>query len=306
MHIPKTAVTAFMSTVGRQVPREELKIWNEDCLQGTRYQKVFPEENNYHATFLREPRHHILSQYFQCDNGWENIGSENKNFPRAMPIGALVNLLKEKETLERKIKSLGEDASMRAQTQVELDNLQRKIDLGYQATMKNLDKWLDHFDSSWTQSKGYYGCYHPKSMQTRAFVCHGSWDRLHSIFERQLLMPDVDLSIKRMKKTWFVGISEYFHESVCMWEYQYHHTLPRYCDCDSGVKRPEPPHELHGVPPHSLSDVTQAQMRKLDSFIFEDSQLYGAAIEEFKARLRYLELVTGKKVYCKKDGFLDS
>eukprot|EP00512_Aurantiochytrium_limacinum_P002663 CAMPEP_0171497628 /NCGR_PEP_ID=MMETSP0958-20121227/7382_1 /TAXON_ID=87120 /ORGANISM="Aurantiochytrium limacinum, Strain ATCCMYA-1381" /LENGTH=531 /DNA_ID=CAMNT_0012031901 /DNA_START=261 /DNA_END=1853 /DNA_ORIENTATION=- len=297
MHIPKTAVTAFMYSVADQLYKGATHHFHEDCLEGTPYRREFDPVNNYDGTFLREPRSHLLSQYFQCEHGWDGINQANRKFPRAVPSGTLEKLNERKSQAEAALLDTSLNASDIEANKFLLKRLEGEISKVYKATVRALDKWLDYFSNHWRPGKGYFGCYHPKSMQTRAFLCRGVWDRLHSIYETKLLQPDTSLAISRMQNMWFVGISEYFHESMCMWEFQYHHKLPDYCICDSGVERPKVTSQTHGVTPHSLSDVSLSQMRKIDSFIFEDAQLYIAGLEEFKARVRYVEHITGHKMW---------
>ncbi|GBG33560.1 Hypothetical Protein FCC1311_097832 [Hondaea fermentalgiana] len=179
------------------------------------------------------------------------------------------------------------------------ESAQRRFDRVYRLAVRGLDIWLDHFLDDWYLEKGFFGCYHPLSMQVRALTCYGSWDWLHGIMRDEYLTPDVSQAISNMRSLWHIGIKEMMHESLCMLEYQYTHVLPAYCDCDSNVKRARMARDVHGVPPHSLSDLSAKQLAKIDKLVEADNEFYEASVEEFMLRLREVETRTGKRILCK-------
>ncbi|GBG26926.1 Hypothetical Protein FCC1311_031492 [Hondaea fermentalgiana] len=80
----------------------------------------------------------------------------------------------------------------------------------------------------------------------------------------------------------------------------YSRELPAYCDCKSGLKRPALESHVHGVPKHSLSDLSAAQLAKIDRLTEGDKELYAATVDEFMLRLREVEAKTGKQILCPK------
>lgn len=283
-HIPKTAITAFESEAKKQIKVNETMDWHEDCLTTSKH-PTYSSSEDYVLMFFREPHAHVLSQYFQCDYGWSGLeGPEYDDFPRVLPHRQLAKA----EGLLARAKETGRPS----------DYLNRRYRDKYVKTMNNMDNWLDHFLTNWTLEKGGFACYDPRDMQTRALVCNGVWDALHLILDESLLNPNLQLAINRMKSLWHVGISELFHESVCIWEYQYHGQLPNYCNCALGLERPLIPAVNHNVPRHSVSDVSSETLAKINGFTQKDHVLYEEAIREFVLRLREVERTTKTKILC--------
>lgn len=301
VHIAKTAGSTFQGFINRHVEKGEQKVWREDCLLGhTRHWKTYDPKKDYVASFFREPRAHVLSQYFMCEEGWYGMyDREYSQFPRPLPKGRLTSLQKRYDMASKGSFSTRMRGSIGSKSS-SLSAIKSELDRAYKTQLKGFTNWMDFFLNDWEVYKGYYGCYHPLSMQTRGMTCVGEWDYLHGIIDPAYLNPDVDAAIKNMQSLWFVGVAEHFHESLCLWEYQYRGTLPIYCDCASGAKRPPFKSDSHGVAHHSVNDLSEDQLRRIDELTRHDRILYKEVIKEFMERLHEVEHTTGKTIMCNK------
>jgi hypothetical protein len=102
----------------------------------------------------------------------------------------------------------------------------------------------------------------------------------------------------------FVGLTEAYHESLCLLHYFVHQELPEMgCDCtnaDEWTKfdKENVTKSSHKVPVLPLSALTEWQNQTIKKITSLDLQLYNFAADAFLDRVRTVESSTGQKILC--------
>ena len=263
-HIPKTA--------GYSLRAEISKRFNLSTGHMEEYLSEFitrwPESPIF--TMLRHPRAHVYSQYLECRyDDWGRETTANTSFPRNGSNEAGFNL------------------------------------------------WLDHFispNASIYGESSAFRCYNPWNMQSRYLVRRRppfmSGDKKYSFlnylpahfaYSAEDKEPPAKKAVEELLGvTWF-GITELFHESMCLLEYQVTDTLPVSCSCgsktDTAAQEAEA-HETHHVPAHSVTALSVSSRKKIDFLTMADSSLYSHALAIFIHRIELVEAASGTNILC--------
>mmetsp|Transcript_14551 Transcript_14551/g.20427 ORF Transcript_14551/g.20427 Transcript_14551/m.20427 type:complete len:491 (-) Transcript_14551:158-1630(-) len=263
VHIPKTAGYSVLTDV-----RGYMKMFeSEDCARSN----VCPQCGAYKMIYLRDPRKHVLSQFFECTYGhakaWTSV---DKRFPKFHDV--------------RRV-----DPKLSTAEQTRLD-------------MLAFDKWLDYFSpGSWNVRDGHLGCYHPRNMQARYMVCERrGWMNSHGVQSPHLLEPNISRAKAFLNSTFMLGLVEEYGLSLCVIAFQARQgSLPGWCSCEPTA--PKPPsfaRVLHGAPVHSLRNARNESLAKIDKLVRVDLELYAYAEQLFWARVEDVEARTGKDLSC--------
>ncbi|CAE7761860.1 CACNA1A [Symbiodinium sp. CCMP2592] len=159
-------------------------------------------------------------------------------------------------------------------------------------------KWIH----SWVTKPhfGFYGvyadefhCYFPKDLQSHRMTC--------ALPDEREATVSVAAAIENMKTASMVGITEAYHESMCLFAAKLTGSLPSYCDCENSTAWSafEGTDEDHGV---SYNDTVEAQppdvLAGVDYLTQGDRQLYNASVERFIRDIKEVETNFGMKVLC--------
>jgi len=157
--------------------------------------------------------------------------------------------------------------------------------------------FLDRFTSGPGAHHSDYPAYHPQDMQTRSLTCQTDNHGYH-----ELSAEDLEMALESVKNYKFVGITEFYQASVCLFYDKANpgSPLPDFCDCQTATKWSSfPAHQIsHDVPPHSLSDLSSADLEKMDTLTQMDLKVYRAGLKRFFAEVRELEERRGLRVHC--------
>lgn len=163
--------------------------------------------------------------------------------------------------------------------------------------LKDFGTWVQHFTFNFTTDD--LGCYHPFNMQTRAFLCES---HLHHLTDEADLKQTTDLgrALQRMNSTFFVGLAEYYQESLCLLYEKVTSELPDWCNCEDIElwSKYVPQHESHKTRSHNIAELTSKELDMVDQLTELDRKLY---IEAQRRFLRDVEAVEGKhhiRVMC--------
>jgi len=115
---------------------------------------------------------------------------------------------------------------------------------------------------------------------------------------RDGLAPDLDVALHRVAAgAWFVGVAEFYKESLCLFAYLATGALPADCACaasDDGLT-----HTRHGVPAGYADEGLPVRvLRKIDALTGHDRALYNAGQARFFKHVRQVERQTGKTIAC--------
>lgn len=204
---------------------------------------------------------------------------------------------------------------------------------------KNLDKWFNpqNLPSSFTAWLQYwamagdgpafsgegtgFGCYIPINLQARALSCQAfppsacpkatpalDAEVKHDISGK--LKVRAQVALDRIKSSSggaaFVGLTEFYQESMCLIHVQYTGRFPRYCNCeDQTAWRSFPMTRVthnSGEPSKSvqLSAYERALVRQLTNV---DDRIYAAAYARFMREIASVEKRFGKHILCNVSSF---
>jgi hypothetical protein len=124
--------------------------------------------------------------------------------------------------------------------------------------------WLEHFQAATPgPSHDAFNCYDPHDMQTRFLHCRGGqrssgaeWDYEH---ENHF---DAHATANTTRGLWYVGITEHYIASLCLFGLQYTGKLPDWCGC--GRAPPKAVHITHNVPPHDAKRLSARAVEMID------------------------------------------
>lgn len=182
--------------------------------------------------------------------------------------------------------------------------------------VKGFKVWINHFYSSWNQvmderlniTHDHFNCYHPYNMQTRylAQTCPRS---AHNI-EDNMTWKTVLQAIEIMNSLPFIGLTEYYNASMCLfWFYVQKPLLwQRFCSpkpllssqrvateaqgtsSKSKTSPQEHMHITHFVPKHSLEDIDEKTWLKVDALTRLDQVTYRYAVRRFFFNVQHMEV----------------
>mmetsp|Transcript_95679 Transcript_95679/g.270768 ORF Transcript_95679/g.270768 Transcript_95679/m.270768 type:complete len:361 (-) Transcript_95679:111-1193(-) len=135
-------------------------------------------------------------------------------------------------------------------------------------------------------------CYNPTNLQSFLLSC----DRLRSHEFFRFHSVDSALAVRNMREAFFVGITEAYQESLCLFHAKVCGSLPRYCDRDNAEAWDSfsATHNLHGVKRHSLVGLSEQALQAIDAFTDMDRGLYAAAVERFEREVHEVERAFGR------------
>eukprot|EP00440_Ansanella_granifera_P072813 gb/GFBE01079017.1/.p1 GENE.gb/GFBE01079017.1/~~gb/GFBE01079017.1/.p1 ORF type:complete len:339 (+),score=44.24 gb/GFBE01079017.1/:1-1017(+) len=160
-------------------------------------------------------------------------------------------------------------------------------------TFENISLWLEHFSQSSTLKD--FNCYYPFNFQSRHFIgdanCH------HASTTEP---PDLIDVLHQLDRYSFVGVTERYQESLCIFEEMTSGELPHYCDCENKTAWDTfPTHSsTHGVSEHSTRDLTDADLQMIDNMTTVDLQLWKSAVDIFLLKVDKVEATHGTRILC--------
>ena len=214
------------------------------------------------AIMFRRPRDHVLSQYLECK--WDQWGvrqTKGTKFPRG---------------------DLGSE-----------DERTGRLPL--------FEQWLEHFEAETPgPMHNSFNCYDPHDMQTRFLHCHNTrprspqeWDYEH---ENRF---DAHATANKIRGLWYVGITEHYIASLCLFGLQYTGKLADWCGC--GRTPPNSAHITHNVPPHDAKRLSARAVEMIDGLTRQDVVTYEMALSEFKARITTVQRNFAVQLVCDSD-----
>jgi hypothetical protein len=163
---------------------------------------------------------------------------------------------------------------------------------------ENVTAWLMHF-SAGAEFDNDFRCYHPYNMQTRALTCKSEDAHHYS----SMVPVDVDMALSNLKSLGFIGIVEHYQASLCLFHAKAHdmkEPLPRFCDCKnaSAWNSFRSKNERHGVPSHSVDDLSQENKGRIKALTQKDELVYREALKMFSREIVTVEDHFGVKLLC--------
>jgi len=181
-----------------------------------------------------------------------------------------------------------------------------KLGLKEQLSMENISGWVQHYISDPTDN---WSCYNPANMQTRAFSCNRDlWhDHTAANFTAKDGWTGMDAkhtfesAKENMDMFDFVGISERFQESLCVFSAVVTSRAPSWCNCsntETWAAHKVTHHRSGKYPNHKVSDLTETQRELIQTLTSEDDKLYKLATKRFDAQIAKYEAQGILKLSC--------
>mmetsp|Transcript_100889 Transcript_100889/g.314519 ORF Transcript_100889/g.314519 Transcript_100889/m.314519 type:complete len:375 (+) Transcript_100889:161-1285(+) len=222
------------------------------------------------AMMVREPRAHVFSQFLFCHQGSESEMTGVKN---------LTEWLQEWVRLQAEGKVVGNFAN----------------DNGAHNDI-NLQKYVIFTGLP-------FKCYNPINLQTHHLTCDYP-------FEYPTKAASAEVAIRNMQEATFVGITEFYQESMCVFHSMALKFLPGYCDCrnQTAWKSFQGTHTaFHSVQSNSglmLVNQPAEVLATMDALTRKDAQLYKAALKRFRQDALDVEEAFNTSIICDERPFM--
>jgi len=181
--------------------------------------------------------------------------------------------------------------------------LECKYDNNWRVAKKNffreefetVTNWLTHFQGGAEQAD--FGCYHPYNMQTRALTCK---DKNCHHYDSE---PSVKDALSNLDSLGFIGLVEHYQASLCLFHAKAHdmkEPLPTFCNCKdvAAWNSFRSNHEGHGLPAHSVVDLTQEDKAMIKALTRKDEQVYQKALRRFRSDIAKVEDHFNVRLWC--------
>lgn len=169
-----------------------------------------------------------------------------------------------------------------------------------------LAEWINHFvelkdapldgalpdTEEWAQIANYR-CYNPWNMQTRYLATEWSHSAPFNSFE-----PNLQTAVGALNRVQFVGLSEFYIESLCLLNLHRHGTVPETCACGGRGPLAGTSHLEHFVPDHAISDLPPAVVKQMRKLVRLDAQIYAMVLKRFETELRHASEISGVQMFC--------
>lgn len=248
LHIPKTAGASF---------RHDLNKHGNLALQKTEmcYQELYnlgrnsSASNPYMITFLRDPRRHVLSQFFECKyDTWGKVSTAGTQFPRSS---------------------------------TDIEDFTSWVNHFYRHWKRSKDK------SAWNSSDlvvDDFNCYTPYNMQARALSdecvdSHHDSRRINYLYFNSYIHNFNSLS--------FVGVTDYYKLSFCMIWYYFNNSVAIKQFCHEKKESLHITHNVPDHADISIR-YPQDLWRKVDEMTEIDSTLYKIGVDRLYRNFDHL------------------
>jgi len=265
IHIPKSAGSSFLQDSVSHMPMGAQMRGNGEKA----FDNTHPKHGQVLVVFLRNPLKQVLSQFLECKyDDWGKWVTKNTLFPRDMS-----------------------------------------------GVYAGFDAWVAHFLEMRGAVPGgggaaySYGCFCPWNMQTRyigtGYPLSNSGDsRLespsHFLPSGELIYrePDLELAKAHLDRMYFIGLADLYTESLCLFRYYTTGSLPDGCACGQHEPVSET-HISHGVPHHSIDDLSPQLLSDVGKLTRQDVQLFAIALGKFEHQLSVVERAVDREVVCR-------
>jgi hypothetical protein len=167
---------------------------------------------------------------------------------------------------------------------------------------RDFNSWIHHFSELTSLDFGDtmdFHCMDPRNMQTRFMSCDRdeglSWhhqEAVHALRQQ----PQLHIALQNLYKTDWIGITEFYHESICLLLLRRQGFMPEGCECNQNIERNHT-HFTHGMVKLNFSyshDISS----KADKITRIDIILFSHVVERFIKDLSYSEKISKKHIGC--------
>ena len=165
----------------------------------------------------------------------------------------------------------------------------------------DFERWLDWYVHP--LNKAWLGCYQPWNYQARAMT---SWSSSpHYISAIETYEPSVDKALTSYLETDWVGITDFYDESLCLLLSRFRTQaaavlFSKSCQCANHPRPVLGPTKIatHGSVSSTDVDIHPVLAVKMDRVTVVDKVLFSVALRGFLSEIRSLEMRVGHRVLC--------
>lgn len=271
LHVPRTAGTSFIADATKALDTPENKkelhydfYHMEGCYDWREEYQTPPKM----AMMLRHPAHLVRSEYLLCAEGPITVLNA---VPQADKDGFKTWV----QTWHKIIQEGGGKGDF-SNGMPKFAQMKVKIPVTY----TNLT----------------FKCYNPANIMSQRLTCDVPYKYPEQI--------DVVRAVKNMQQAWFVGLTEAYQESMCVFHYKVYGKLPKYCNCldhNNWALFEQSTTSFHDgktkTPP--LAEMEQEIVGKIKDLTTLDLLLYKAAQQRFRDDVREVEEKMNVKLTCR-------
>ena len=174
-------------------------------------------------------------------------------------------------------------------------NFQRTND-----SIADYESWLEHFSKLRASDIGQtkdFNCEDPRNTQTRHMSCSKAPNPQanHAL----PAPPCLSLAIANLHDAGFIGLTDFYDESICMLQLRRTRRLPEGCGCGDS-KNTTHQDFTHGVPRHSEDNLSPHVLEMVDNLARLDKDLFVAALERFLDDIAVAEMAANRTILCDK------
>ena len=273
-HIPKSAGTSLHLEL-KQLGLGHHPV-RETCVPPHR----LPESTRHplHFLMLRAPRAHVLSLFTHCKYyQWLREANEpNPSRPRI-------------DKVSRKPYAWPPF--------IDTASLTRR----HRPNANGLEAWLRHYIGGGNEAVERFGCYDPRDMTTRALTCTDSRNWATHALQPHANTRSTSAAVNELASLQLVGITEFYHESMCLLRLRLEGRLPASCDgCDASSSSSSERHVrmTHGLPRLALAKLPSETLDLIDAITRSDQTVYAAGVSRLRRDLLDAEAATGRRIIC--------
>ena len=135
--------------------------------------------------------------------------------------------------------------------------------------------------AEWERTHADFHCYNPNNMMARALACpSGEYQSPHHCYssrECNEQPPPLELALRSLEKSRFVGLTERYDDSLCLLR----HLSGGGAKSSSCANVTSSSHHSHGVPRHDVRTLPAETLALVDQLTAVDAQLYARAEARF-------------------------
>jgi hypothetical protein len=113
---------------------------------------------------------------------------------------------------------------------------------------------------------------------------------------------NLERAIQNLHDADFLGLTDFYHESICMLRFRRSRKLPSECMCSNITNgQAQHVHETHGVPEnYSQGTISQHVQQMVDALTSLDRTLFGIALDRFATDIEEVEGMAGNTILCER------
>eukprot|EP00541_Cyclophora_tenuis_P017391 CAMPEP_0116568100 /NCGR_PEP_ID=MMETSP0397-20121206/15421_1 /TAXON_ID=216820 /ORGANISM="Cyclophora tenuis, Strain ECT3854" /LENGTH=315 /DNA_ID=CAMNT_0004095257 /DNA_START=1 /DNA_END=948 /DNA_ORIENTATION=- len=143
-----------------------------------------------------------------------------------------------------------------------------------------------------------YRCMDPREIQTRYMSCHDAANPRANF--ALPYPPRLNVALVNLMDADFVGVTDFYATTACIFQYRREGTVPQGCECGSSQPK-DHFHDRHGVPSNFSKYPTEHLNEMIDAFTRLDIIFFVAGMIRFLIDVEIAEKMAGCPLLCNRE-----